>query len=88
MPPRLLLEKVVTQSSAIGNMAPEQSPFLQPFNKFPDSVPESDRKRLAALKGDGSVSEADEERARTAALTTSAAAPTSAGNNPSRPWRT
>lgn len=33
---------------------------------------ESDRKRLAALKADGSVSEADEERARTAALTTAA----------------
>jgi len=31
---------------------------------------ESDRKRLAALKSDGSVSEADEERARTAAQTT------------------
>lgn len=33
---------------------------------------ESDRVRLAALKGDGSVSDADEERARTAALTSSA----------------
>jgi len=46
MPPRILLEKIVTQSNAIGNMQPEQSPFLQPFNKFPDSVPEADRKRL------------------------------------------
>jgi len=46
MPPRMLLEKVVTQSNAIGSMPPEQSPFLQPFNKFPDSVPEADRKRL------------------------------------------
>ena len=46
MPPRMLLEKVVTQANALGNMAPEQSPFLQPFNKFPDSVPEADRKRL------------------------------------------
>lgn len=46
MPPRMLLEKVVTQSNAIGSMAPEQSPFIHPFDKFPDSVPEADRKRL------------------------------------------
>ena len=46
MPPRMLLEKVVTQSSAIGTMAPEQSPFIHPFDKFPDSIPEADRKRL------------------------------------------
>jgi len=46
MPPRILLEKVVTQSQAIGAMAPEQSPFIHPFDKFPDSIPEADRKRL------------------------------------------
>jgi uncharacterized protein (DUF885 family) len=46
MPPRILLEKVVTQSQAIGAMAPEQSPFIRPFDKFPDSIPEADRKRL------------------------------------------
>jgi uncharacterized protein (DUF885 family) len=46
MPPRMLLEKVVTQSNAIGSMAPEQSPFIHPFDKFPDSVPDADRKRL------------------------------------------
>ena len=46
MPPRMLLEKVVTQANAIGATAPEQSPFLQPFNKFPDSISEADRKRL------------------------------------------
>jgi uncharacterized protein (DUF885 family) len=46
MPPRMLLEKVVTQSNAIGSMTPEQSPFIHPFNKFPDSIPEADRKRL------------------------------------------
>ena len=46
MPPRMLLEKVVTQSNTIGATAPEQSPFLQPFNKFPDSISEADRKRL------------------------------------------
>ena len=46
MPPRMLLEKVVAQANAIGSMAPEQSPYLAPFNKFPDSIPEADRKRL------------------------------------------
>jgi uncharacterized protein (DUF885 family) len=46
MPPRMLLEKVATQSSAIANMSPEESPFLQPFKKFPDSIPQADRKRL------------------------------------------
>ena len=46
MPPRMLLEKVVTQSNAIGTTAPDQSPYLAPFNKFPDSIPEADRKRL------------------------------------------
>ena len=46
MPPRILLEKVVTQSQAIGAMVPEQSPFIHPFDKFPDSIPEADRKRL------------------------------------------
>ena len=46
MPPRLVLEEVVTQSNAIATTAPEKSPFLQPFNKFPDSISEADRKRL------------------------------------------
>lgn len=46
MPPRMLLEKVVTQSNDIGSTPPEKSPFLQPFEKFPDSIPEGDRKRL------------------------------------------
>lgn len=46
MPPRTLLEKVVTQSNAIGSTPPEQSPLLQPLSKFPASIPEADRKRL------------------------------------------
>lgn len=46
MPPRMVLEKVVTQSNTIGTTAPEQSPFLAPFNKFPDSIAGADRKRL------------------------------------------
>jgi uncharacterized protein (DUF885 family) len=46
MPPKLLLEKVVTQSEAITAIPLEKSPFLEPFNKFPDSISEADRKRL------------------------------------------
>jgi uncharacterized protein (DUF885 family) len=46
MPPQMVLEKVVTQASTIANTPPDQSPFIHPFDKFPDSIPESDRKRL------------------------------------------
>jgi uncharacterized protein (DUF885 family) len=46
MPPRMLLEKVVTQSNAIATTPADQSPFAVPFNKFPDSISEADRKRL------------------------------------------
>jgi uncharacterized protein (DUF885 family) len=46
MPPKILLEKVVTQANGIGTTATEQSPFAHPFDKFPDSFPEADRKRL------------------------------------------
>jgi uncharacterized protein (DUF885 family) len=46
VPPRILLEKVVTQANGIATTSPEQSPFAHPFDKFPDAVAESDRKRL------------------------------------------
>jgi len=46
IPPRILLEKVVTQSDNIAATTPEQSPFARPFDKFPNSVPQADRKRL------------------------------------------
>jgi uncharacterized protein (DUF885 family) len=46
MPPKILLEKVVSQSNGIAITAPDQSPFTHPFEKFPDTVPEADRKRL------------------------------------------
>ena len=46
MPPKILLEKVVTQANGIATTAPDQSPFTHPFDKFPDGVPEADRKRL------------------------------------------
>jgi len=46
MPPKLLLEKVVVQASGIAGQKPEDSPFAQPFTKFPDAVPAADQKRL------------------------------------------
>lgn len=46
MPPRMVLDKIATQASTIGNTPPDQSPFIHPFDKFPDTIPEADRKRL------------------------------------------
>ncbi|MFY9562165.1 MAG: DUF885 family protein [Terriglobales bacterium] len=46
MPPRILLEQVVGQSDKIAATPVEQSPFAHPFYKFPDSIPDADRKRL------------------------------------------
>jgi uncharacterized protein (DUF885 family) len=48
MPPRYLLEKVVTQAQQIADNSPEGSPFSDPVLKFPESIPEADRKRLRA----------------------------------------
>ena len=46
MPPKILLEQVVTQADGLAKTEPEKSPFVHPFDKFPDAVPEADRKRL------------------------------------------
>jgi uncharacterized protein (DUF885 family) len=46
MPPRILLEKVVDQANGLATKTPEDSPFAQPFNKFPDSIPAAEQKRL------------------------------------------
>jgi uncharacterized protein (DUF885 family) len=46
MPPRMLLEQVATQSNKVATTSPEDSPFAQPFKKFPDSISETDRHRL------------------------------------------
>jgi len=46
MPPKLVLEEVVTQADKIAKTPPERNPFLTPFDKFPDAVGETDRKRL------------------------------------------
>jgi uncharacterized protein (DUF885 family) len=46
MPPKILLEKVVTQADGLARTDAEKSPFAHPFEKFPDAIPEADRKRL------------------------------------------
>jgi uncharacterized protein (DUF885 family) len=46
MPPRILLEKVVDQANGLATKTPEESPFAQPFAKFPDSISADDQKRL------------------------------------------
>ena len=46
MPPKFLLEKTVAQCKDIAAPEGEANAFGQPVAKFPDSVPEADRKRL------------------------------------------
>ena len=46
MPPKILLEQVVTQSNGIAVTAAEKNPLAQPFDKFPESIHNADRKRL------------------------------------------
>ena len=46
MPPKILLDQVVTQADGIAKTDAEKSPFAHPFEKFPDSISEADRKRL------------------------------------------
>ncbi len=57
MPPKFLLEKVVDQINGIASLAPEKTPFAEPFNHFPASFSEADKTRLktaglAAIKND------------------------------------
>jgi len=56
MPPRFLLEKVVAQCNALASQEPKASPFAQPLFAFPQSISETDQKRLreaglAAIQG-------------------------------------
>jgi uncharacterized protein (DUF885 family) len=46
MPPKYLLEKVVTQIDSIGNPAGMDSVFAEPLKHFPKSVSAADQKRL------------------------------------------
>lgn len=45
--PRVIMEKVVPQLAAMIVADPKQSPFYKPIEKFPDSIPEAERTRLA-----------------------------------------
>lgn len=56
MPPKFLLEKVVTQTEGLASAPVEQSPFAAPLAKFPKEIKEADQKRiredmLAAIRG-------------------------------------
>ena len=46
MPPRFLLEKVVTQAQGIADKKAEESPFAVPLSKTPASFSEEDKTRL------------------------------------------
>jgi uncharacterized protein (DUF885 family) len=46
IPPKILLEKVVKQVTAVGGQKPEESPFAQPVKKFPATFSDADQKRL------------------------------------------
>jgi uncharacterized protein (DUF885 family) len=46
VPPRILLEQVAKQAASLANTKPEESPFMEPANKFPASFAAEDKTRL------------------------------------------
>lgn len=46
VPPKILLEQVAKQSATLANTKPEESPFMEPANKFPASFAEEEKTRL------------------------------------------
>jgi uncharacterized protein (DUF885 family) len=46
MQPRFLLDKVAEQTDGLAAQSPEKSPFAQPFQQFPKTFTDDDRKRL------------------------------------------
>jgi uncharacterized protein (DUF885 family) len=46
VPPKILLEQVAKQSATLANTKPEESPYMEPANKFPASFPAEDKTRL------------------------------------------
>jgi uncharacterized protein (DUF885 family) len=46
VPPKILLPKVVQQSTDIATRSPSDSVFAQPLKSFPSSVPDADRARI------------------------------------------
>jgi uncharacterized protein (DUF885 family) len=56
MPPKFLLEKVVTQAQGIADKKGEESPFAAPLSKIPASFPDAEKARvreavLGAIRG-------------------------------------
>jgi uncharacterized protein (DUF885 family) len=57
IPPKFLLEKVVTQAAGLAGMPAEASPFAQPLASFPEGIPAEEQERireemLAAIRDD------------------------------------
>jgi uncharacterized protein (DUF885 family) len=48
VPPKYLLEKVLTQVNAIATEKPEDTPFARPLKKFPAGVSDADQTRIKA----------------------------------------
>src|SRR5947209_6788754 len=46
MPPKILLEQVVTQANGVATQSAEKTPFAHPFDSFPKSISPADQKRL------------------------------------------
>jgi uncharacterized protein (DUF885 family) len=46
-PPQYLMEKVLTQTLALANQKPDESPFASPLKTFPKSVTAADQKRIS-----------------------------------------
>src|SRR5712664_1205674 len=46
VPPKILLEQVAKQSATLANKKPEESPFMEPAQKFPASFATEDKTRL------------------------------------------
>ncbi len=46
MPPKFLLEKVVSQVDGIAAVPAEQAPFAQPLQKFPEGISEAEQQRI------------------------------------------
>jgi uncharacterized protein (DUF885 family) len=46
IPPKILLDQVVKQAKGIAETKPEENPFAQPVQKFPEGISASDQKRL------------------------------------------
>ncbi len=46
MPPRFLLEKVAGQCDDIAKQKPVESPFAQPFRRYPKTIPDAAQSRL------------------------------------------